>query len=151
MIINKLRKSLIPLFFLFIIYSCESKIEVNCSDLTLEEGLVKLNDKNFTGKCFTYFFDSPEFIDEERSYKNGLMHGKWMKNHRNGNLYYTSNARNGEIHGRYLSYHSNGNLADQGNLKNGYKDGYWEYFDENGRLYKTELYRNKTLINEENY
>jgi antitoxin component YwqK of YwqJK toxin-antitoxin module len=79
------------------------------------------------------------------------MHGKWSKNHDNGNLFYSSNAKNGEIHGKYVSYHLNGNIADRGKLKKGYKDGNWEYFDQNGRLLKTELYRNKTIIYEENY
>ena len=138
-------------FLLFLINSCSSNIEVNCSELTSEEGLVKLNDKKFNGMCLVYFNNNPNLIDEKRSYKRGLMHGKWIKNHKNGNLFYSSYAKNGEIHGKYVSYHLNGNIADRGKLKKGYKVGNWEYFDQNGKLLKTELYKNKTLMYERNY
>ena len=151
MIINKLKNIGKLTFLLFFINSCSSSIEVNCSELTTEEGLVKLNNKKFSGKCFVYFENNSSFISEKRSFKRGLMHGEWSKNHDNGNLFYSSYAKNGEIHGKYVSYHLNGNIADKGRLRMGYKDGNWEYFDQNGKLFRTELYRNKTLINEKNY
>ena len=151
MIINKLKNIEKFTLLFFLISSCSSNVEVNCSELTSEEGLVKLDNKNFSGKCLVYFDNNPNLIDEKRSYKRGLMHGKWSKNHNNGNLFYTSYAKNGEIDGKYVSYHLNGNMADRGRLKKGYKVGNWEYFDQNGKLFKTELYKNKTLMYERNY
>ena len=151
MIINKLNKFYFSVFLILLTISCTSNIEVNCSDLIEENGLVKLNDKNFSGSCLTYYNDNLTMLDEKRSYKNGLMHGNWTKNHENGNLFYSAYAKKGEINGKYASYHPNGNPADKGKMKNGYKDGVWEYYGINGVLYKKELYKNQKLIDEETY
>ena len=151
MIINKLTKIFFNFFLILLLNSCSSNIELNCSDLIEENGIVKLNEKNFSGSCLTYFDDNPNILDEKRSYKNGLKHGNWIKNHSNGNLFYSAYAKRGEIHGNYTSYHPNGNLADKGKMKNGYKNGVWEYYGVHGELYKKELYKNLNLIDEEYY
>ena len=126
--------------------------ELMCSDLTIKEnGKEYINDKLFTGSCYTvYALEVPQ-IDEIRSYKKGLRHGVWAKYYHNGNLFYKSNAKNGEIHGLYTSYHDNGNMADKGKLNMGIKDGVWEYYDITGRLYLKELYKNKQVIDEEKF
>ena len=151
MIINKLNKIYFSVFLILLTSSCTSNIELNCSDLIEENGLVKLNDKNFSGSCLTYYDDNLTMLDEKRSYKNGLRQGNWTKNHENGNLFYSAYAKKGEINGKYASYHPNGNPADKGKMKNGYKDGVWEYYGINGVLYKKELYKNQKLIDEEYY
>jgi len=151
MIISKLIKKIFYVFLILLVKSCSSSVEVNCSDLSEENGLIKLNNQTFSGSCFTYFEDNTSSLDEKRSYKNGLIHGHWTKNHSNGNLFYSSYAKKGIIHGNYTSYHPNGNLADKGKMKKGYKDGVWEYYGINGVLYKKELYRNKKLTDEEYY
>jgi antitoxin component YwqK of YwqJK toxin-antitoxin module len=151
LVISNLVKKFFYVFLILLVKSCSSSVEVNCSDLSEENGLLKLNNEKFSGSCFTYFEDNPSLLDEKRSYKNGLMHGNWTKNHNNGNLFYSSYAKKGEINGKYASYHPNGNLADKGKMKKGYKDGVWEYYGINGVLYKKELYKNKNLTDEEYY
>ena len=151
MIINNLIKPSVFILLLIITNSCSSQLEVNCSELIEDEGLIKLNSENFTGSCLTYFEDDQSLLKEKRSYRKGLMHGNWTQYHPNGNLYYDSYAKKGEIHGKYKSYHYDGALADKGRMKNGYKNGVWEYFGPTGVLYKKELYKNKKLIDEEYY
>ena len=140
--------------------SCNSipSAEVMCYDLRTEDGLSGdpmakqyLNDRLFTGSCYTLHEQDITQIDEIRSYKKGKSHGVWVKYHNNGNIFYKSSAKNGEIHGLYNSYHINGVKADEGKMNKGYKDGVWEYFGVNGTLYKKDLYKNKKLIDEEYY
>ena len=139
------------ILLLIITNSCTSQLEINCSDLGEENGLIRLNGESFTGSCLTYFEDVPSLVKEKRSYRKGLMHGNWTQYHPNGNLFYNSYAKKGEIHGKYTSYHFDGGIADKGKMKKGYKDGVWEYYGTTGVLYKKELYKNKKLIDEENY
>jgi antitoxin component YwqK of YwqJK toxin-antitoxin module len=148
---NKLLKFTKFILLLIIINGCSSKTELYCSELTEEMGLLKLKDKNFTGSCLTYFEHDPSLVKEKRSYRKGLMHGNWTQYHPNGNLFYSSYAKKGMIHGKYTSYHYDGVIADKGKMKKGYKDGVWEYYSSIGVLYKKELYKNKKLIDEENY
>jgi antitoxin component YwqK of YwqJK toxin-antitoxin module len=149
MIINNLIKPSLFILLLIITNSCSSQLEVNCSELIEDEGLIKLNSENFTGSCLTYFEDDQSLLKEKRSYRKGLMHGNWTQYYPNGNIYYDSYAKKGEIHGKYKSYHYDGAMADRGRMKNGYKNGVWEYFGPTGVLYRKEFYKNKKLIDEE--
>ena len=125
--------------------------ELMCSDLIIDNDKEYLNDRLFTGSCYTvYAFEVPQ-IDEIRSYKKGIRHGVWAKYYHNGNLFYKSSAKNGVVHGLYTSYHDNGNLAEEGKMKMGSKDGLWKYYDISGPLYLEELYKNKMRIDEENF
>ena len=125
--------------------------EVMCDNLTLEENSkMYLDDKLFTGSCYTeYAFDVP-ITDEIRSYKNGIRHGVWTKNYQNGSLYYKFSSKNGELHGPYISYHDTGGLSMEGEMNMGSKDGIWKYYDRiSGKLVLKEIYKNKTKIDEE--
>ncbi len=122
--------------------------EVMCDDLSLEEnGKMYLDEKLFTGSCYTeYAFDLP-VIDEIRSYKNGIRHGVSTKNYQDGSLFYKFSFKDGELHGPYISYHNNGNLSEEGEMNMGSKDGVWKYYERlTGRLYLKETYKNKILI-----
>ena len=65
MIINKLNKIYFSVFLILLTSSCTSNIELNCSDLIEENGLVKLNDKNFSGSCLTYYDANLTMLDEK--------------------------------------------------------------------------------------
>tara|TARA_B110000003_G_scaffold247059_1_gene257935 strand:- start:538 stop:993 length:456 start_codon:yes stop_codon:yes gene_type:complete len=151
MIINNLHKPIILILLLIITNGCSSQLEINCSDLVEEDGLIQLNGRIYTGSCFTYFEHDQSLQKEKRSYRKGLMHGNWTQYHPNGNLFYDSYAKKGKIHGQFTSYHFDGAMADKGKMKYGYKDGVWEYFNITGDLYKKEFYKNKKIIDEEYY
>ena len=120
-----------------------------CYDLIIENGVEMLNDKPFSGSCYTVYEENPEMVDEIKSFKGGIMHGVWAKYYINGQLTYRGVARNGNIHGLYKYYRENGMLAEEGDFKDGYRDGTWKYYDLAGEIEKTEFYRNGEFFGED--
>ena len=133
--------------------SCNNEIpkaDINCSDLNESSGIVFINEKKFSGSCFTIYDVNLE-IDEIRTYKRGIRHGVWAKYHSNGFLEYQGSYKKGEIHGKYIGYYNNGSLKETGRLSEGFRDGEWFLYDPNGKLLRKELHIDKELIDYETY
>tara|TARA_B100001996_G_C18364156_1_gene479016 strand:- start:70 stop:540 length:471 start_codon:yes stop_codon:yes gene_type:complete len=147
------------IFTIFLIISCEKGIpetDIRCNQLKEENGLVFMNNKEFSGSCYSIFnFDGEyEFngrTNEVRTYKKGLRHGVWAKYYKNGQLEYKGNCKKGYIHGEYTGYYENGQMKEVGKLKEGYRDGVWQIYNEQGALVKKEVHNNKKLITTEYY
>ena len=128
--------------------TCEKGIpetDISCYDLKEENGLVYMDNKEFSGSCYTVYDLNLE-KDEIRSYKNGKMHGVWLKYHINGIIDYLGYAKKGEINGDYVSYYPDGTLREKGRMKKGWREGHWFLYDENGELIRTERHKNKRLL-----
>lgn len=50
--------------------------------------------------------------------------------------------KDGKLHGNYIRYYQNGKIKLQGEYTNGNKNGKWQSFDENGTVTSEELYEN---------
>jgi antitoxin component YwqK of YwqJK toxin-antitoxin module len=73
-------------------------------------------------------------IEESRSFKNGLMHGKWEKWSRNkikiAEANYTDNIKDG----KWCIWDEKGTLRYDMTYKNGVKSGIWRMYDDKGKL-----------------
>jgi hypothetical protein len=142
-----MKKLLILLIFTTLGCSNNTNPKTLCYDLEEDLGKLFLNEKLFTGSCYTVYPDT-EDKDEIRSYKKGIMHGVWSKYYPNGKITYTGKAKNGEISGYYKKYRADGILAEEGRMKLGHKDKVWKYYDLAGNLEKKERYEDEYLIDE---
>ena len=147
-----MNKNLTVLILISILmFSCNSipSPKLMCYDLIIDNGIEMLDDKPFSGSCYTVYEENPEMVDEVKSFKNGIMHGVWAKYYITGQLRYRGVAREGNIHGLYVLYRENGTLSEKGRFKDGYRDGVWKYYNLADEIEKTELFQNREFIGEE--
>ena len=102
------------------------KMEVNITDGVLD-GITKV-----------YHLEGT--VHEQRSYKNGKMHGTWITWNELEVELAEANYNFGKKHGKWLIWDENGTLRYEMHYLDGKKTGTWKMFDENG-----------TLIGEKNY
>ena len=148
------------IFIIILIISCEKGIpvaEINCTEIVEQDGISYFNNRDplkqlekFTGSCYTQY-DANLEKNEIRTYKQGKMHGIWVKYYMNGQIEYLGEARKGQIHGKYTGYFINGQIKETGKLKEGYRDGVWTIYNEIGDIVRKEVHQDRELITTENY
>tara|TARA_B100001059_G_C17556221_1_gene437768 strand:- start:188 stop:640 length:453 start_codon:yes stop_codon:yes gene_type:complete len=134
-----------------IMFSCNSvpNPKLMCYDLIIDNGIEMLDNKPFSGSCYTVYEENQEMIDEIKSFNGGIMHGVWAKYYITGQLKYRGIARKGNIHGLYKLYREDGTLSEKGKFKEGYRDGVWKYYNLAEKIEKTEFYQDREFIGEE--
>jgi antitoxin component YwqK of YwqJK toxin-antitoxin module len=85
-----------------------------------------------------YFEDGT--INEIRSYKHGLMHGKWETFNSKGSKIAEAWYRNDKKDGIWRIWDENGSLRYEMPYSNGQKTGSWKIFDEKGELVTEKTY-----------
>lgn len=85
-----------------------------------------------------YFEDGQ--LEEIRSYKNGLMHGKWEKWNRQNIKIAEAGYKDNKKDGKWYIWDDNGTLRYDMNYVSGEKAGTWLMYDEEG-----------TLVNQKDY
>lgn len=73
-------------------------------------------------------------LSEKRTYAHGLLNGKVITYHPNGNKHVESDYVNDKEHGKTIVYHENGNIAASVDMVNGVKHGVYKIYDETGKL-----------------
>lgn len=103
-----------------------TRIEMNLNE-GVKDGFVKL------------FFSNGN-LNELRSYKNGLMHGKWETFNINNVKIAEANYKNNKKDGKWLIWDDNGTLRCEMYYNKDKKVGKWSRWDENGDLIESKEY-----------
>ena len=75
-------------------------------------------------------------------YKDGKIAGEWTWFFKNGEPRGIGGFDDNEQkHGKWIRYHKNGQLWDEGIFEHGKKKGTWVTFDEEGNLLKTQDFK----------
>ncbi|MCU0369843.1 MAG: toxin-antitoxin system YwqK family antitoxin [Bacteroidales bacterium] len=138
-------------FFMLIIISSFGQARQGSDKLYYDE-----NGKLFTGISYDYYPDStvkavielkngePDGVtkiyfengqlEETRSFKKGMMHGKWESWNRDNIRIAEANYVDNKKDGKWFVWDNNGVLRYDMTYKNGMKTGTWFMYDENGKL-----------------
>ncbi len=103
-----------------------TRIEMNLVE-GVKEGFVNL------------YFDNGN-LNEIRSYKNGMMDGKWETYNIANVKIAEANYKNNKKHGQWLIWDDNGTLRCEMYYDKDKKIGNWSRWDENGKLIETKEY-----------
>ena len=128
--------------FTILMFSCNTN-SIDCVNLSEKDNLVYLEDKLYSGECFS---KNGNVTIEIRNYKKGKRHGKWRGYYTTGEIQYEGYCKDNELHGEFISYYENGQKKAEGNFDKGFQIGKWVRYDQNGEIKETKNY--KTNINE---
>lgn len=148
------------IFLISIVFSCSDSKDYTGNKVLEWHDSLETNPK----KVFFYYskndlnnglikqYRKDSSLKYEMPIKDGVEHGLVKVYFSNDSLNYKANYKNGLMDGPIESYNSKGTLKFIGNYMEGKKNGEWNYYSKDGLVTKTEVYRNDTLIsnNEEN-
>lgn len=96
------------------------------------------------GIANSYFDDGK--LKTKETFKNNLLHGKYLSYQKKGFLYEKIQYRNGNKSGKSIRYYSNNKLSLVARYKNGEKHGIKTSYFQNGNIETTGDYENDELI-----
>jgi antitoxin component YwqK of YwqJK toxin-antitoxin module len=67
-----------------------------------------------------------------KKYNNGMLNGKSIFYHHNGNISTVKTYNDGKLYGEYIDYFVSGERRSKGNMKYGMMDGEWTFWFHNG-------------------
>lgn len=113
-------------------------MEIRDKNILLEEMYIKEGIQQ--GKHILYYPDQ-KTVKEERTYKDGVLHGPAFYYWPNGTLSQSHEFVEGRLGGKSLFYHRNGSLRLQMEFSpEGSKTGIWFEYDLNGNIIKETKY-----------
>ena len=144
------------LLFASLLYS-QSKFDINN---LIDRGVLKYapnDDEPYTGKVFDFYDNGQKKLDG--NYRKGLMNGKWMYYHENGQIYVQGRFIDGDGSnlselsgvpfngrtGRWNAWFKNGQKESEGTYKSGIQIGKYEKWFENGKKKYEETYKDGEL------
>ncbi|MBD1397688.1 toxin-antitoxin system YwqK family antitoxin [Pontibacter sp. JH31] len=116
-------------------------LDKNATPLRLDNGLLLVKGKPFSGKLYTLFessTDTAEFI----SYQNGKEHGEWKKFYPSGQLRERRFFEQGQKTGEYIAWWENGKKQLHYFFEEDEYEGACKEWNEDGRLVKAMHYKN---------
>lgn len=129
---NKLYILFIP--FILFIQGCSFEVTDQNNLQKKTDGLLYLRGENKPYNGRATLRNKDKLVSQEMSYKDGLLHGKWLINFPNGSPSVLGAYKEGKQHGKWRLYYENGKiLAEEGYL-NGKKNGRNRYYSQNGTL-----------------
>ena len=145
------------LLFASLLYS-QSKFDINN---LIDRGGLKYapnDDEPYTGKVFDFYENGEKELDG--NYRKGLMNGKWMYYHENGQIHGQGRFIDGDgsnpsessgipfngRSGRWSFWYKNGQKSSEDNYKDGKRDGKYTTWYENGQKSGEGTYKNGILI-----
>jgi len=103
-----------------------------------------LNDSAFSAKVREYYKNGN--IRWEYDYRNGKLHGKYIRWYENGNKQWEYDYQNGKLHGKYIRWYENGNKQWEYDYRNGKRHGKYICWFEDGNKGLEANYQNGKLI-----
>ena len=80
------------------------------------------------------WYDSPDCVEQESYYKNGLLEGPCVYYSKKCKKDFFETFKSGSKEGLELSYYPNGNIKAEGNFKNGHLNGYYRVYNKKGEF-----------------
>ena len=80
------------------------------------------------------WYDSPDCVEQESYYKNGLLDGPSIYYSKKCKKDFFETFKSGSKEGLELSYYPNGNIKAEGNFKNGHLNGYYRVYNKKGEF-----------------
>jgi len=104
---------------------------------------VEMNLKNGIKDGYTNIYFLSGIKKEQRSYKEGEMHGTWITWNELEDKLAEANYNFGKKHGKWYIWDENGILRYEMEYKKGEKFGVWKIYDEEGTLLNKMIYSNQ--------
>lgn len=124
------------------VYESNKLMEV---EIAWDEQANELHYPNFkNGNGSLEYYHDNGFLFMRFEYKNGVLDGKCITYHKNGQLKSDITYKAGLPYSVNASYNEDGSYFDLGTLKNG--NGSYKMYDENGKLLLTQNYKNGSPV-----
>jgi len=95
-------------------------------------------------------FNKQGVLISEGNFDKGLRTGKWKLYYETGELVIEENYANGKMEGTFKSFYKNGRLISEGQYRDNKREGIFKIFNDAGDLVKRMIFKNDSLIEEEN-